>query len=198
MSFLTGTNAELIYASPPALAGTAHNTFTSEVNLNDVTGMGPCATLPAGFFLYPNSSHKSLRIVARGIVSITTGSPTWAWTVRMGSAANSTTTMVVGGSGATASISTALTNAVWEAELDVVVGEIPGGSAATPGRGLGLVGSPVLLNGAASLFGGAASPGTFATIDPTVQQYISVNAACGTSSALNSIQLLQLLVWGLN
>lgn len=196
MSFLTGTNRELIYASPPALAGTAHNTFTAETNLNDVAGMGQCASLPAGFFLYPNSSHKALHIVARGILS-TTATPTWTFTIRMGSSANSTTALVVAGATAATTSVSGVTNQVWEAEADIVIGEMPGGSAATPGRGLGLVTSSGLA-AAQALFGGAASPGTFSTFDPTVQQFISVNAACGTSSASNSIQLLQLLVEGMN
>lgn len=37
MSFLTGTNTELIYAS--LVAGTAKASFTSEVQINDTAGM---------------------------------------------------------------------------------------------------------------------------------------------------------------
>ncbi|MHA7291312.1 hypothetical protein ACX80V_16940 [Arthrobacter sp. MDT3-24] len=80
MTFLTGTNAELIYAN--TAAGTAKASFTSELAINDTTGMGAQPSLPP-FFLAttPTTTGKTLHIIARGILS-STGTPTYTFTLR--------------------------------------------------------------------------------------------------------------------
>lgn len=193
MSFLTGTSAELIYAS--VSAGTAKNTFTSEVAINDTTGMGVQAVLPPRFFLpRPNTSGQAIKIVARGILS-STATPTYTWSVRLGATANTTTAQV----GATAALTTTsgASNQWWELDLDVV-SQAPGADGAnTTVRGTGHLISPGLSTVVNSVFGGAASPGT-ASIDTSISNFINFNVACSASSSSNSIQLLQLLVYGLN
>lgn len=195
MSFLTGTNCELLYANDTAF--TAKNTFTSEVQINDQAGGGPQAQLPQGFFLYPGASRKALRVVARGILS-STGTPTYTFTLRSGTAGNTTAAILLGSAALTTA--SGITNKGWEFEGDIVIKDPSGSGAATSGTGAGLITSP---NGLASpfageLWGGAAQPGTFSTLDPTITNYINFNVACSASSASNSIQLLQLLVFGLN
>src|SRR5437868_1339850 len=109
MSFLTGTNTELIYAS--TAAGTAKNTFTTEVAINDTAGMGVRAHLPPDFWL-PSTSDKGrgIRIFARGLVS-STATPSYTWTVR-GGAAGAITGAILSGSAALATAS-GITNAPW-------------------------------------------------------------------------------------
>ena len=46
------------------------------------------------------------------------------------------------------------------------------------------------------LWGGGATPGTVATVDHSIANYINFNVACSASSASNSITLQQLLVLG--
>lgn len=193
MSFLTGTSCELIYAS--IAAGTAKNTFTSEAQINDTTGMGVQAVLPPRFFPpSPAQAGRGVKIVASGILS-STGTPTFTWSVRLGAAGNTTTAQV----GATAALTTVSSAAsqIWRMELDLV-SQSPGADGAnTTIRGTGLLWSPGLATTVNAVFGGAASPGT-ASIDTSISNFINFNAACGTSSASNSIQLLELLVFGLN
>jgi len=195
-SFLTGTSAELIYSNETA--GTARNTFTVEGVQNDVAGMGPQPVLPPYFFLPgPQSKGKTFRVVARGIYS-TTGAPTFTATVRLGAAA-STSASIIGGTGAIVH-GTTQTNLLWEIAFDCQL-TIPGGTGANSTvRGLGFYscGLTALTVGGGQIFGNAASPGTVATIDISITNYINVNAACGTSSASNIFQCLQVLVFGWN
>jgi hypothetical protein len=192
MSFITGTNVELIYTNDTAF--TAKNTFTTEVTINDQTGGGPAAFLPQGFLQF---SRKGLRIVARGILS-STATPTYTFTLRSGTIANTSAAILLGSAALTTA--SGITNKGWEFEGEIVFKDPSGSGAATSGTGAGMITSP---NGLASpfageLWGGAAQPGTFSTFDPTIQNFINFNVACSASSASNSIQLLQLLVYGLN
>lgn len=195
MSFLTGTSAELIYAS--TAPGTAKNTFTSEVQINDTAGMGVQAHLPADFWL-PNQNQKgrAIRIVARGILS-STATPTYTFTIRFGAAGSTTTAIVLGSAALTTG--SGVSNQMWELEGDVVMESIGAAGTNSTVRGIGLI----ACGGLASPFtypvwGGAASPGTVATVDTTITNYINFNVACSASSASNTITLQQLLVLGLN
>src|SRR3954454_13555514 len=98
MSFLTGTNTELIYASTKV--GIAKNTFTAETALNDEATMGPQARLPADFWSASgNQVARGIRIAARGIVS-STATPTYTFSVRLGATAAATSGPIVLGTAA--------------------------------------------------------------------------------------------------
>ena len=86
-SFITGTSQELIYAN--IAAGTGKNTFTTEFQINDTTGMGAIAHLPVDFWTPSNTIGKALRIEAFGIVS-STATPTYTFTTRLGTAGSIT------------------------------------------------------------------------------------------------------------
>ena len=197
-AYFTGTGPE-IYSNP--LVGTAKTTFTTEFMINDTTGMGPAPVLPAFYFLPSGGRGKALRIIARGIASVT-GTPTWIWTFRL----NPVVTPAVPptgpnvGSNAAATALSGVTNQLWSCELDVQMTlEGAGGNNSTM-RGLGMVTAPGLFTPAAScsIFGGGATPGTVATFDFSLLNTLTVGATCSASSASNSIQLLQLLVLGWN
>jgi len=189
--------SELIYANRTSF--TAKNTFTTEVQVND-TAAEAQALLPPWYFL-PGQAPKpqAVRIVARGILSITTGSPTWTFTTRLGSA-GSITAVIALGSAATTSGASALTNKIWEFEGDVIVRTLGTTGATATGNGAGLLACPAifLTPFVAELWGGAAQPGTFSTLDPSITNFVNFNVACGTSSVSNAVQVLQLLVYGLN
>jgi hypothetical protein len=195
MSFLTGTNTELVYISTSV--GTAKNTFTTEVQINDTAGMGVQAHIPPDFWLpNPTSLGKAIRVVARGILS-TTGDPTFTFTLRLGSAGSITSAIVLGSAAITAG--TTVTNQIWEFDGEIVLTAIGAAGTNSTIRGIGTVTS----SGFASpftfpLYGGAASPGTVATVDTSVANYFNFNVACNTSSVSNSVQIQQLMVQGLN
>lgn len=197
MSFITGTNVELIYAS--TAVGIVKNTFTTEIGLNDAATMGAQAKLPPDFWLPSESGARGrgIRIVGRGIVS-STATPTFTWTVRLGAAASIAGPIVLGTAALTTS--SGIANSYWELTGDVILTVLGAVGANSTVRGIGVhscggISTSVGCNGA---YGGAASPGTVATVDTTITNYINFNVACSASSASNSITLQQLLVFGLN
>lgn len=193
MSFITGTSQELIYAN--TTSGTAKNTFTSEANINDTAGMGERANIPPYFFMNPYGVGRTLHIIARGILSSTV-TPNYTITIRLG-ATGSTTAAIILGTAAVATISGAA-NRVWELDGHVVMRAVGTAGANSTVQGLGTLRSAGLAVVVADAFAGAASPGTVATVDNSITNFINVNATCSASSASNQIQLLQLLVFGCN
>lgn len=195
MSFLTGTNTETIYISTNP--GTAKNTFTTEVQINDTTGMGVQAQLPPQFWLpSPNAYGKAIRIIARGILS-STGTPTYTFTVRLGAAGSVTAAICLGS--AAISTGSGVTNQIFEFDGEITMMTQGAAGANSTARGIGTVTSggfaaPYFY----SLYGGAASPGTVATVDTSIVNYVNFNVACSASSASNTITLQQLMVQGLN
>lgn len=196
MSFLTGTSTELIYASTSA--GTAKASFTTEVLINDTAGMGVQAHLPPDFWL-PNKAQsigRGIRVVARGILSSTL-TPTYTFTLRSGAAASTTAAILLGSAAITTG--SGVTNQVWEFEGDVILESIGAAGANSTVRGTGLIKSPGVASPFMySLFGGAASPGTVATLDTSITNYFNFNVTCSANSASNSIQIQQLLILGFN
>lgn len=196
-SFLTGTQVECIYSN--STPGTAKNTFTTEAVINDTAGMGPQPILPA-YFWQPSANlgvGRALRITARGIYS-TTSAPTWQTFVRLGGAASTAGANI--GSTASTALGSTQTNLIWEFEMDAQLTVAGAEGANSTIRGLGIFTAALTASTSVALaiFGGAASPGTVATVDISITNHINFDAACGTSNASNSIQLLQLLVQGLN
>lgn len=194
MSFLTATNTELIYAS--TAGGTAKSAFTSEAQINDTTGMGAQAKLPADFWL-PNKTSigRGIRIVARGILS-TTGTATYQFNTRFG-AAGSTSTAIVLGSAALSAASAS--NNFWEFEGDIFLTALGAVGTNSTVQGIGqITGGGFNAPYSYGLYGGGASPGTVATVDTSIVNFINFNVICGTNNALNTITLQQLLIFGLN
>ena len=194
MSNITGTVTELVYASTSA--GTAQNTFTAERSMNDTAGMGERPSFPANLWTPTYGVGRGFRVLAKGIVS-STGTPTYTWTIRLGTNGSLTEAIVLGSAALTTG--SGISNQYWELEGDVIFTAIATAGASSTVRGLGQIrcgglASPFMY----SLYGSAASPGTVATVDPSITNYINVNIACSSSSASNTITLQQLLVYGLN
>jgi hypothetical protein len=199
MTFITGTNTEVIYAS--AAAGTAKASFTSEVAINDTAAMGVQAHLPPDLWL-PNQSARGrgIRIMARGLVS-STATPTYTFTVR-GGAAGATSGAILSGSAALTTAS-GITNAPWWFDSgDIILESIGAAGANSTIRSVGTLltdgYSAASTTRAYALYGGAATPGTAATFDTSITNYINFNITCSASSPSNTITLQQLVVYGLN
>lgn len=193
----TGQWAEVLYVN--STAGTAKNTFTTEATINDTAGMGPFPMLNPAVVFTPSARNAvgvTVKVTARGIYS-TTGAPTWQTFCRFnaGTPAAPPTGPNVGSTAATAGGS-GVTNALWEHEEDITLTVLGAAGANSTLRGLGVLTlTPSISTG---IFGGGASPGTVATFDFSATTYVTFSAACGTSSASNSIQVLQLIIMGLN
>lgn len=195
MSFLTGTNCELVYAN--TTAGTAKNTFTSEVQINDTTGMGVQAHLPPDFWApSPTAVGKGIRIVARGILS-STGTPTYTFTVRAGSAGSTTAAILLGSAALTTG--SGVTNQPWELQGDVFLVSQGAAGANSTVRGTGMIVSPGLATTIAGVGAGASlTTPTATTLDCSITNFINFNVTCSASSGSNGVTLQSLQVYGLN
>jgi hypothetical protein len=193
-SQLTGTWSEIIYAN--RVSFTAKASFTTEIAINDTTAEAE-AKIPADFFLPGAQFPKVLHLNAKGIIS-STATPTYTFSIRLGAAASITAVIVLG----TAALTTASGAAtqLWSLDGDVIVRTLGTTGASATGNGIGLLESPAGLATpfAAVAYGGAAQPGTFSTLDPTIANFVNFNVACSASSASNTITLLQLIVTGAN
>lgn len=196
MSFQTGTVTELIYAS--TAVGATQASFTTEAQLNTAGTMGVQCHLPPDFWL-PNQTQagRGIRIVARGVLGTFSTAPAYTLTVRGGAAGNVTTgPIIVGTPAITPAVS--LSSVYWELQADCILTAIgaAGGNSTVRSVGSFVVGG--IAASAWPAWGGGASPGTVATVDTSVTNYLNVNVACGTSNASNAVTLNQLLVFGLN
>jgi len=192
MSFLTGTSCEILYSS--IATGTQLNTFTTEDNLMKTL---PYCIIPAGFFYNSQgATGKTLSIKACGRLG-TTGAPTFTWTMRL---LTSSTWSAAGLAMSTAALTagTTQTLAPWFLDAELTMRTLATGAASTLAI-MGEVRSPL---GLASPFAGTIPTNntafTVTTFDHSVTNYLFLSAACGTSNALNLIQLEMLKVYGDN
>lgn len=176
--------------------GTAKATFTTEVTINDETGMGQAPFLPAGYFKAPGVNF-AFHVWARGILSCT-ATPTYTFTLRGGTKANTSAAILLGSAALTCA--SGITNKGWEFEGDIIVRTNAAGGANSTVFGQGMISSSAGLASPFQydLFGGAAQPGTAATFDTSINNFFNFNVACSASSGSNSIQLLSLIVIALN
>jgi len=195
MSFITGTNAELLYAN--TTAGTAKASFTSEVQINDTTGMGVQAHLPPDFFLpNPTAVGKGIRIVARGILS-STGTPTYTFTIRSGTAGSTTAAILLGSAALTTG--SGVSNQPFELQGDVFLVSQGAAGANSTVRGTGMIVCPGLATTIAGVGAGASlTTPTATTFDCSITNFVNFNVTCSASSASNTITLQSLQVYGLN
>jgi hypothetical protein len=184
---------ERIYGSyTPGAAKTFAS--TGEVVINDTATMGAQPYIASTTIQAAEGRSTAFTVTARGIYS-TTGAPTWTLNCRLG-AQSSVAGPLVGGTAAVAWGSGA-TNLGWEMDLDLAFEVIASGANSTV-RGCGRV--SVSLTASTSLtldvFGGGVQPGTVTNVDVEATNHFNICANCGTASASNSIQLLQLLILG--
>ena len=195
----SGTVMDLVYAN--VASGTAKNTFSTEATpiLNDTTGMGAQAQFNPFYFdpAYAKSG-KTVRVVARGICS-TTATPTYQFIVRLGATGIAAS---IAWESPAATTLTGIASKGWSFCADIVTRTLAGAGANSTIQGIGeLFGDATGFNANSLVLMGWANnaqPGTVATFDYSIANTVNVNVICSASSASNSVQLLQLLVWGLN
>lgn len=192
MSFLTGTQNELLYSS--IATGTQLNTFTTEDNLQKTL---PPVIIPAGFFYNLGSQGKSLKIKAMGRLG-TTSAPTFTWSIRLLTSTTWSAGGILLGSSAALTAGTTQTLAPWVLDAEFALRTLSIGGAST-GALIGEIRSPL---GLASPFAGTIPANntafTSTTIDNSTTYYLFLSVACGTSNASNLIQLEMLKVYGEN
>jgi hypothetical protein len=196
-SFTTGTVSELMFSNRADY--NALNTFTAEASL--LAGLNQQPAIPALFFDGGKAFGRSIRILARGILG-TTGTPTYQFTVRLGTTVGSTflTGTIVG---ITAAITTGsgVTTKEWQLVMDIICNTPGQGTTNTTLNCCGFVESPA---GFASPFIYAVQPttpesGTWTTtLDNTLTQYVNITCVSSASSASNTLTVKQLMMHGWN
>ena len=192
MSFITGTQNEVLYSY--ASASTNLATFTAEDNLQKTF---PPVIIPAGFFLNAGATGKTLKIKAAGQLG-TTSAPTFTWSIRLLTSTTWSAAGILLGSSAALTAGTTQTLAPWFLDVDVTLRTLSIGGASTVVT-MGQVSGPLAL---ATPFAGTIPANnttvTATTVDNSVQYYLFLSAACGTSNAANLINLQSLKVYGEN
>ena len=190
MSFLTGTSAEILYSS--VATGTQLNTFTTEDNLMKTL---PYCKIPASLWPNHGSTGRHIRAKFNGRLG-TTGTPTFTWSVRL----LTTSTWSAAGIGfSTAAITcgSGVTLAPWELEVDIILRTLATGAASTIAvMGFLRGGTSLAATGGVYSLPGANTAFTSTSFDASIDQWLFISAACGTSNASNLIQLEQMSVWG--
>ena len=196
MSFYTGTLTELLYAS--TAAGATLSSWTGETLLNSTATMGTQAViLPNHWLQNQNQVGRGIRVTARGTLSTTSSGPGYTFTLRGGAANNTGSTPILAGT-ASNTVAANLTNVIWEFTVDMFMQTMAAAGANSTIRSVGTLTVGGLTASAWPIWGGAASPGTVATVDTTIVNYLNLNCACTAGNASNAVTLSQLLVFGLN
>lgn len=196
MSFLTGTQAELVFSG--WAAGTPLTNTLTQTVISPRGNTTPLPFLPAGFFNASYGTNKALRFVARGVISTAAASQ---GTLTMGLyVAGSDTGSVGTSTGAVTGAftpSASLANAIWEFETTLVCT----GPGSTPNFvSMGQLSILPTAGNAATVGAGIGGTATTSNAGLSTESawYLQLAATWGTASASNSITHYQTEVWGLN
>lgn len=195
MSMYTGTVRETLFHRVNDY--TALATFTSEADLlQGQNRLRP--VIPRRYFT--DVRDRLVTIRAAGVVGCT-GTPTYLFTIRIGTGTSWAATDSQVGVTVAITMQSGVSNQLWELIFNLSV-TIQGFGTNMTLAGYGWVESP----------GGFASPfkyeveattpdtatWTTASIDGALEQYVGLSVTCGTSSASNTIQCKSLTMYGEN
>jgi len=192
MSFITGTQAEVLAASTQP--GTNLATFTTEDSLQKT--LAPII-IPAGFFFNAQSAGKTLKVKASGLLG-STATPTFTWSARLLTSTSWTAGGILLGSSPALTTGSGVTLAPWFLELDIVMrNPNPGATSVICAQG-----EVRSAAGLASPFGGSIPPANtspqISTFDNSLTYYLFLSAACSASNAANLINLQMIKCYGEN
>lgn len=161
-------------------------------------GNYPIPTIPGTFFNKLGDLSSTAKIRAVGQVS-STSTPTFAVSLRLLSSATSWSAggLLLGTSTALAT-SSAIAGGWWQLDVHVFLRSIAAGAATSSVLTAGTFsGSAFPLTGSLPAAGTGGTPGVNATLDNTgaTAYYLWVSAACGTSSASNTITMQGLKIY---
>ena len=192
MSFITGTQAELLYVLP---ASVTKNTFTTEAAISAVAGTTPLCSLDPGYFRdVPNAVARGLYLHAEGTIA-NTAAATFALNLGLdttaGTKANSVTVNA-------AYTPTASVTAPWhlDAWYTCTAFATSTFSLQVSGR---IVYESVAAGGAPTTSSQASGfQASITGMDPRVQFYLELFGTWSASSASNTTTLNSMFLWGLN
>lgn len=190
MSMVTGQFGELLYST--VATGTQLATFTTEDNLMKTL---PYCKLPVSLWQNHGATGRLIKVKAAGRLG-TTGTPTFTFNLRL----LTTSTWSAGGIGFASAAITAgsgVTLAPWWLEADIIFRSLGTGAASTIAV-MGEVrgGTSLAAGGGIYSIPAANTAFTSAIFDASIDQWLFLSAACGTSNGSNLIQLEMLQVLG--
>lgn len=192
MSFITGTQAELLYAFYGASTNLA--TFTTEDNLLKTY---PVCDVPSLRQLLPSVGKRSssLLVRARGQAG-STATPTFTFTLRLITSETwSAGGIVLGTSGAVTAGST-VTLAPWELEAEIGLVTLPAAATNATVKTMGTISGAAFPN-SGSIPANNVSP-NLSTVDLSAQYYLWLSCACSASNAANLINCQMFKLYGEN
>ena len=200
----TNTYSELLFAqNGSGNANTGTTAAGTATLLSKQSTTYPLPVLDAGYFAPSYGVAKTVRVHARGVISFVSAATTQTFTMGVYYATSDTTTIgtALGITGTVTPASTqAVTNAIWDLEVDITATTV--GSAGA----MQAIGVMQLWNTAPTLGTLAGTQGIgvggTATVAMNTEQanYIQLASTWtnANTSATNSMQCFQLYVWALN
>ena len=192
MSFITGTQTEVLYTLP---ASVTKNTYTTQAVLSAVAGTTPVCTYPAGWLMNdnPNPVGRHMLLKAEGTIGSVT-SPTFAlalgFDTTVNAIANSITVM--------AATTTSATTVPWHFEALYTCTAFATSTATFQVNGYFKM-EAVASGGAASASAlSVGFSGTVAAFNPANAFYLELFGTWSASSASNSTVLQQMVLYGSN
>lgn len=193
MSFLTGTQAELLYTLTSAIT---KNTYTTEAAFSGVLGTNTVCKVPAGMFGNdnPNAVGRALYMKALGTTA-TTSAATLAVALGMDPTAGTKNQgiAVAGALAPTAAVTCPFTLEAWYTctafATSTVTFQVNGTWRV---ESVASGGVPTTAAQCSSF------SGTHTGIDPRVDNYIELFGTWSASAAGNTTTLQQMFLWGLN
>lgn len=193
MSFVTGTQVELLYSLPAAVT---KNTYTTIAAYTGVLGTNTVCSIPAGWAMNEgvNPIGRALQLKAMGTIA-NTAAATFANAINVNPTAGTSTGNITIN---TAYTPTASVTAQWVIEAWFTITAFATSTMTVQSNGT------VTYMTAAS--GGAVSTaapqqiwgGTFTGLDPRVTQYVELFGTWSASNAANTTTVQQMLLYGLN
>ena len=192
MSFITGTQAELLYTLP---ATVTKNTYTTQAAYTGVAGTNPVCSIPPGWLISanPNPVGRSLYLMVYGTIA-NTAAATFAVNLGLDSAAGTIANSLAVNAAYTP---TASVTAPWLLEAWYTCTTFSTSSAVFQVNGWVRYES-VASGGAPTTTGQVSGFTGTQTGDPRVQQYIELFGTWSASSASNTTSVQQMFLWGLN
>jgi hypothetical protein len=201
MSFLTGTQTELIYCMNPA-AGQTLATFTTAALLTATASStyaacklpDPGATWPSG------AVQKALRVVGRGTWGDTSSAPTFKMQLGFNTT-QGTLGAIYAGTGTVTCPAVSVTNGAaggaWEFELDLVF-SAEGMSSGAYSYTVYPSGQFALNAPTAAAGGGITGSSASLTLLSSSTYWLELFATCAPSNASNAITCTQFMLFGMN
>jgi len=207
VSFLTGTQCELLYAMP---ASGAAVTAAVATTMSGTTAANPPYVLPGGFFNPQGgtSPGKSLLLKGGGSWATPTAARTTVFTAALDPTANSTTSQIV--LAKTGTLTTVITSATAAFDFEIMVTLTAQGVGATAGslNAVGWVEYGIANNAAAGTFGtyGAnnasrfmiGTPQTAVTFNTLTPYYLELFNTWDATTNAPTITLTNFMIFGLN